>query len=398
MIEILILSLLGILAGTFTGLAPGIHINLIASFLVTILPKFQFISPISAISFIVSMSITHVFLDFIPSIYLGVPEEDTFLSILPGHEMLIQGKAQEALLYTFLGAFGGVIVSILISPIYLLLLPKFYPIIKQIIPYILIIVSVYLIFREERTISGIIVFFLSGFLGLISFNLPLNNPLLPLLTGLFGVSSLILSIKQKTSIPKQIPLILSKIQINKLESLKTLSLISLISPFFSFLPGLGSGHPALIASEIKETSQKQFLLLQGASSSIIMTLSFLALFAINKTRSGSAAAIQQILPAITLNIVMIILLISFITAIIAFFLGLFLSKYFSKIFIKINYQFLSIAIIFFLIIITFFFSGILGILILLTGTSIGLFTLYSNSRRANLMGSLILPVILYYLT
>ena len=77
---------IGILAGIFTGLFPGIHVNLVSVFLISISPSLlKYTSPISLAIFIVSMSITHSFLDFIPSIFLGAPDEDSFLSILPGH-------------------------------------------------------------------------------------------------------------------------------------------------------------------------------------------------------------------------------------------------------------------------------------------------------------------------
>jgi len=95
-LELILALFLGILAGTFTGLSPGIHINLVSTILVSSLPFLSFLPLISLVVFIVSMSITHTFIDFIPSIYFGAPEEDNFLSVLPGHKMLNQGKAHEA--------------------------------------------------------------------------------------------------------------------------------------------------------------------------------------------------------------------------------------------------------------------------------------------------------------
>src|SRR3989344_2613407 len=96
-IELVVALIVGILAGTFTGLFPGIHINLVSVFLVSASPALlQYTSPISLAVFITSMAITHSFLDFIPSIFLGAPDEDSFLSILPGHELLKKGGGHEA--------------------------------------------------------------------------------------------------------------------------------------------------------------------------------------------------------------------------------------------------------------------------------------------------------------
>ena len=91
LVEILIAILLGVTAGTLTGLTPGIHINLIGVLLVSLsLTSFSQMDPTILILFIVAMSITHTFIDFIPSIFLGCPDTDTELSILPGMVKVIK--------------------------------------------------------------------------------------------------------------------------------------------------------------------------------------------------------------------------------------------------------------------------------------------------------------------
>src|SRR3990167_9497900 len=90
--EIFIFLFLGTAVGIFTGLVPGVHINMVGSLIASSsLLILSSLNPIYLVVFIVSMSITHVFVDFIPSIFLGAPEEGTELSVLPGHEMLNQG-------------------------------------------------------------------------------------------------------------------------------------------------------------------------------------------------------------------------------------------------------------------------------------------------------------------
>src|SRR3989344_2060204 len=122
LLEILLFLLLGILAGTFTGLIPGIHINLIGTAIVS--GAFSFLLGINSIYlvvFIVSMSIAHVFLDFIPSIFLGAPEEGTELSVLPGHEMLKKGQGLQAVQLAAKGCLYGIVLFILmILPLYLI--------------------------------------------------------------------------------------------------------------------------------------------------------------------------------------------------------------------------------------------------------------------------------------
>jgi putative membrane protein len=103
LIEIILFLILGVVLGTFTGLTPGIHTNLIGIFIVSISGFFLFVNPIYFIVIITSMAITHTFVDFIPSVFLGCPDTDTELSILPGHELLKEGLGYEAVYLTCYG-------------------------------------------------------------------------------------------------------------------------------------------------------------------------------------------------------------------------------------------------------------------------------------------------------
>jgi len=395
--------LLGILAGCFTGLAPGIHINLIAALLIASLANFPNTPVIVLAVFIASMSITHTFLDFIPSIFLGAPEEDTFLSILPGHEMLKQGKGQEAVILTLYGSVAAIPIILIFTPIFIAFLPSFYSAVKFLIPFILIFISFYLIFREDNLLNSLVIFLLSGFLGFASFNLPIKDPLLPLLTGLFGTSSLLLSLKNKDKITPQKIAKLKEIRLPKKDFMKAFFASFFAAPLCSFLPGISSSHAATIGSEIIPQSRSGFLFLNGAINTIIMGLSFITVYAIGRARSGSAAAVQSLLNEITLQHIIIILTAVIVSAAISFFIGIYLAKFFSLFMNKINYRSLSIAVIIILIAVNIAFSlyslpGLLiSLLILLTSTFLGVFAILSNSKRINLMGALIVPAIVYYL-
>lgn len=69
--EIIIAIAIGILAGSCTGLIPGIHVNLVSVFLITISPfLLRYTNPLSLAMFVIAMAVVHTFLDFIPSVYL----------------------------------------------------------------------------------------------------------------------------------------------------------------------------------------------------------------------------------------------------------------------------------------------------------------------------------------
>jgi len=391
MIEIIIFFLLGILAGTIAGLLPGIHTNLVSALLLPLFFSIQ--NPVSAIIFITSMALTNTFIDFIPSIYLSAPDEDTALGVMPGHKFLLRGYAHQAVLLTLIGSSLAVIISLIITPLFILIIPKIYSFINRMLSFLLIWISIFLLSKEKQKIMAAIIFILAGFLGLASLNIPINQPLLPLLTGLFGSSALICSIKQKTKIPEQK---ISRISIDKKQILKPAFLTAIISPLCSFFPGLGSSQAAIIASSISKLSRKQFLILLGSINTVVISVSFITLFLINKSRTGAAAAIQQIIQLTSAHVIYIIITIILASAV-SIPLTIFLSKFFAKNINKMSYTAISIIILIFLTIITIIFSGFLGLLIFITATALGLVAIFTQIRRTNLMGSLLIPTIIIYL-
>ena len=391
LIEIALFLLLGITAGTITGMIPGIHINLIGAFLVSLSATSFFLNPTYLVVFISSMAITHTFIDFIPSIFLGCPDTDTELSILPGHEMLKKGLGYEAIILTAYGSLAAIaILGVILLPS-LLIISKTYELIKNIIPYLLIITSILLISLEKKKLPALGVFLLTGILGLLILNTELKEPLLPLLTGLFGSSMLIISIKNKTKIPPQI---ISKPKTNLFRPMLG-ALIA--SPLCSFLPGLGSGQASIIGNLISKTDRKGFLALLGATNTLVMGFSFISLYVISKTRTGAAAAIQNIIGTLSWEIFILIIISIFISGFIAFFLTIFLAKSFSKILDKLNYTKLSYVTLFLLSIVVLLVSGPIGFLILIISTLTGIYCISLNVRRTNMMGCLLIPVIIFYL-
>lgn len=396
-IEFVLALLLGLIAGTITGLIPGIHINLLAVILISSLSYFSQFPLISLAVFITSLAITHTFIDFIPSVFLGAPDEDTFLSVLPGHQMIKRGLAHEAIVLTLYGSLSALVVILLFAPVFIFLAPFFFEKLKFILAFILIFISAYLVLREEKIMLSMAVFLLAGFLGFTSLSLPIQQPLLPLLTGLFGVSSILISIKNKTKIPKQEIKPVTKIRIPKKEYAKSMIGSIISAPMSSFLPGIGSGHAAVIGSELIPQSKKGFLVLLGSINTIVIGLSFITLFSIGKTRTGAAVAISEILKTITLTHLTTIILTIILSGACAFFIAINLSKIASQKINQINYTKLSISIILVLLMVNIIFSNFLGFILLITSTALGVFTILSGARRINLMGSLLMPTIIFYL-
>ena len=161
LLEILIAILVGCFLGIITGLFPGIHINLVAVIILSLSPFLaQYVSILTLAIIIISMSITHTFLDAIPSIFLGAPDSGLELSVLPGHRLLLQGRGYEAVFLTAIGSLFAVIIMVAFAPFGLPFISKIYPLIQDFIPYILIFFSILLIYRERKSRSLALIIFL----------------------------------------------------------------------------------------------------------------------------------------------------------------------------------------------------------------------------------------------
>ena len=395
--EILLAILVGCFFGIFTGLIPGIHMNLVSLMIVVTSPVLlEYVSPLFLAIVITSMAITHTFLDNIPSIFLGAPEEDTVLSVLPGHRLLLQGKGFEAVMLTTLGSFFALMFSIVLVPVIIPLASIGYPLIKDWMGIILIFLSGFLILHEKTSkLWALIIFLMSGCLGIGVLNISvLKEPLFPLLSGLFGTSMLVLSVKDNVRIPKQE---LTGIHLETRKGLKALICSVIAGVFCSFLPGLGPSQAAILSSQFtKNLGDKGFLVLVGGLSTVNMVISFVALYVLDKPRNGAIVAISKIIDSFGYNDLILFLGCALVVAGIATFLTVFFSKVFSSLIVKVNYKFLCLSIISLVVGLAFFLDGFLGLFILAASTFLGIIPALKGIGRNHMMGVLILPVILYF--
>jgi TctA family transporter len=233
---------IGLFLGCMTGLIPGFHVNNVALIALSLSPLAVNLGiPLSAVAaIIVAMGTVHTFLNYIPSALLGAPDGDTALALLPGHRMLLAGKATKGVAYSARGSQLGMLLSVPLLIFARLLFGEnpglgLYAESREILPYLLLAISSFLIltettrlpwpiwmqrisknwklkvrgkdfdfsFSDHSNIAGMIAatafFLLTGFYGWAVFELPGNSPvgmpagtmLMPGLAGLFGIANLI---------------------------------------------------------------------------------------------------------------------------------------------------------------------------------------------------------------
>ncbi len=396
--EILIAIIIGCLMGVVTGLTPGLHINLVALVLFSISPVLLgYTNVVAVASFIIAMSITHTFTDFISATYLGAPSDDTAMAVMPAHRLLLEGKGHEAIRLATIGSLLCLILTIIISPLLILAVPIIFSSLKAYVGWILLAVIIFMMLREEtkdKKFWAFVVVVLSGILGLVVFNTPnLKDPLLPMLSGLFGVSVLLLSLSQKVVLPLQRTTEMIKVKAKDMAKSLTSGVLS--GSLVSIFPGLGPAQAAVISGQfVKRTDTYSYLVLVGGINTVSMILSLVTLFTIEKARNGSIIVVQQLMPNIDLNVLILFFAVALAAGGIATFLTMYVSRIFSKIMNKVNYSYLSIAIIVFVSLMVFYFSGIIGLLILATATSIGIIPNIVDVSRSSSMACLIVPIIM----
>ncbi len=409
--DLIIACIIGVLCGTITGLIPGIHVNTVGAFIFAsstyLLNSY---SPEILCVFLISMAISHALLEFIPSMFLGVPEEGTLLSILPGHQLLLQGRGKEAVRLAAIGGFGAILITALLLPIFIMVLPLIYEPVKPYIWILLVIIVIFMFIRLSRDIKSflwsIVLFLLSGIMGWIMLNLPIssNVSLLVIFTGLFGVSTLLYSLSQSSFVPTQNRFHHFKINGNILRGIFAGGIAGTI---LGFLPGLGPAQGSLIAQELSgggdsESNKEGFLVAVSGVNTSDALFSLVLIFIIGNPRSGIAVYINNILQ----NFDFAHLIFFVFTALTAVSLSLFLCLKFgdivSKSIEKLNYEKLTKIVIIFMSILVIGFSiyyrvNILFMIIAyITAISLGLLPHYLGVNKSNLMGVLIVPAIVIY--
>ncbi|MBW2963300.1 tripartite tricarboxylate transporter permease [Candidatus Woesearchaeota archaeon] len=397
--EIFLALLLGVLAGCFTGLIPGIHVNLIAMVLLSAsVYLLNFVNEFTLGVFIIAMAITHTFLDTIPSIFLGAPDSDSVLAVLPGHKMLLRGEGYKAVKLTVIGSLFGLFLAVILIPILIPVVVFIYSHIEKLIGWLLVLVVSFMLWKEKKKIFwGLWQFLLAGVLGLIVLNLPsLKHPLLAMLSGLFGISTLVISLNSKVKVPKQ--KLTGKIKMSKSRWARAIGISIFSGGSVALLPGLGSAAAGVMGNELTGNLGDQgFLVLIGGISTVNMAVSLLTFYALSKARNGAIVVVKDIISAIDFWQLIGFLGVCLVAGSIAAVLALVLSRKFASLITKINYRILALAIIGFVSFLVFLFSGFLGFFVMAVSMFIGMIPSFTGVKKSLNMGCLMLPVMIWFL-
>ena len=440
---VILFCILGVLTGIATGLLPGLHVNNIALILLSLsgaivagfsfLFEFgiseQFIFVLICV-YIISTSISHTFHDVIPSTFLGAPDEGMALSVLPAHSLLLEGKGYEAVALSAMGSYGAILFCfLLLYPIRFIIGNPlfFYESLREIMLFVLLAISILMIATEKAKIDdltkkgkipailgmlfALFVFFLSGIFGIVIFGVPVDSPiglsspvLFPALAGLFGTPTLLTSLMTKPVIPKQEiqELILTKKTKNS--SILSVTTGSLGGILVSIIPGITSATGTILAMNARgESDKKQTIITLSAVNTACAFFVVVVMFIILRSRSGATLAAMELISVVEWTAILIptnlsYLLISLLLGgTLSYFLTLKVGKLFAKRFANVPYTLIIKLTITMIVILVLLFTGLIGIIILVVATCLGLLPVEWGVRRSHCMGILLIPIILYFI-
>jgi len=383
----------GLIIGIIAGIMPGLHPNTLIPLTLLL---FSTLEPLSFAVLLVAMIISANFFEFIKTTYLSSPDPGNALSLRYAQKLLLEGRGAEAVKLLSIGALGATLVTAIITPLLLGMIPNVYKTIEDYIAIALIILSTHLILNEGINIGrATIIFTLAGILGMLVLRTEIiNQPLLPLLTGFYGTSNIIKNIQKQENIPPQMTKVVT--DVSRKTKVKGILKAVMSSSIITFIPAIGPSQAAVVSNEVVKTrNEKEKLITLGGVNTGDILFSITALFTINKARSGVIEQISQ--EVLTQNNHLILILVSVIIAITCYWLVNKTTHNISKKISKMNYTKINIGLLIFITIIVALLSGWIGLIVLATSTLIGLKANEYNVNQNHLMASIIIPTIIYYL-
>lgn len=393
-LEILIFTFLGIAAGVLVGLLPGIHPNTVFAMLLPVVITAGASGSLPLTAFVVSISVSNTIVNFIPSIFIGAPEEETSLSVLPGHRMLMRGEGYRALFMAVTGSAAGAILTAAALPLLFFAIPLLYAGMRAYIHLLLLLVFLLLLAMENggKRARAAFMFLASGLAGAaLLYSMPSEAVLFPALSGLFGIPLLILGLRGRVTFPRQ--------KTKKVASVRPLN--GSVAGWFAgllvgLLPGIGSAQAGMLSGAALRGRRQDFMVSLGAISTANIMFTFIALGVIGKARSGAAIALQETggdLGAYGMVFIMAVSLFSCFTACL---LTLWMGRRAAGMLSGIDYGKVNLAVLLAILILIVALNGPLGIAIAVLLTVMGLSCEHLGVKKMYLMGFLMVPTILYF--
>ena len=393
--------LTGIGLGWISGITPGIHANTIAALLVSVYGTLLVhCGPEFVAAALIATLITHSFLDIVPAAFIGIPDEDTAYAVLAAHAMTRAGHGEEAVRISALGSLWGVILAVPISFAALFFLPVLQPLLDYWVGIILVLIMGLIIVLSSAPLYAALIFCGSGILGLFAFAYaPLaqgmipgaGTVLMPLLTGLFGISVLLNT--GNAPIPKQK---FRGINLTNTEIISSAIPGTAAGLLVGWLPGLSNAtaNALLLFRKSNKSGYREYIIATSAANTANAVIGIAAFFAISRMRNGvmvALSALEETIPSFS-NL----LLIGVLSGGGAFLLTILMARS-AQVLNRIPARVFSQIICVGMVALTYMLTDWFGLWILVLSILIGMLPGLFGVERMFCMGAISLPVMLFAL-
>ena len=420
MIDLIIVPCIaiGFLLGAISGLTPGLHVNNFASMLLALSPMLmdKGLLPYHVASMILAASISQTFFDTIPAILIGAPDADTALSVLPGHSLVLEGRAVEAVRLSALGSVGSITFALLLVYPLSAIFSSCYSYLMKYIGVFLMGIALLMIKNEmgpqiegqgslvhlKYKALATLLFATSGFLGLFALNhqdlfqSPLGlepQALLPLLSGIFGASFLILSLYSESKIPDQTETEM-KITLNSLT--KSIIAGGFGGSVVAWIPGISPAVATITMRLGVPSSAEEFLVSIAGVNTSNALFSLVALYAVGRPRSGAVVAIQKLI-TVDQNTLLQMMIMIVVVAAMSYIAVIASARFAARVIPRLNYRMLCLCVLAGLTVMCLVFTGWFGLFIFFLSTIVGLVAPVVGIHKTHAMGVLMLPLIVHYI-
>jgi putative membrane protein len=453
-------SLFGAALGLLAGLVPGLHANNVAQ--AGAAGRLALVAGLGALAgaagqgpegmfaacgFLVGVALGHAFTDEIPAVFLGAPDPDTALSVLPGHRLLHAGLGASAVRAAAVGSALGVAFSLPLVPLLAAVMGpplNFYAASAPVIPWLLLAVAGALCLSEPgRPAEGVSrgtarlvavgALLLSGAIGeLVVFErLPIPNAyplgssqaaasgqMLALFAGLFGLPTLLLAALHDAVEPVA-PSAAGSVALGRRRLVSSAALGTGAGAIVGWLPGVGSAQAAVLATFARERARRgrgrarperdtpenaaEFLVMQSAVAAANLVFNLVALFSLLRVRSGTMSAVAQVGQAGVQQWSdplrppdLIVALLLGVTAALPLCLAgaLFLGRICAAVYRRLPPRKLSASVFCLLLLLILALGGVVGLGVALAALCLGLVPPLAGVKRVHLMGAILIPVAL----
>ncbi len=413
------MMLFGSLIGSVSGLVPGIHVNTLAALLLAGYPVLASLLssavcpsmlPVMVAAAVVSASVVHSFMDFVPSVFLGSPGEEDVLSVLPGHRMLMGGKGAEAVACSAQGSLVGAAAAVVLAlPVHLAMESGGWETLQRHIPFMLPACLLLMILSERgdsaprKRAWAVSLCLASGVLGTVTMfgSMPASagmvqagGLMLPMLAGLFGMPALLISLGAG-GVPVQTGSALPTVDSGP-------ALRGLVAGLaVGWLPGVTSTAGTVVASlGSPERTPERFIAMVSSVGTAATVFALVTLSVAGRGRTGTMLVVSDVmgdgLRGLDNPHFALLLLCVLASAVLGYLLTVRAGAFFARALQGRDLWRLNLAIALFLCVLVLAVSGPGGLLMLVAGTCLGLLPSAAGVGRVHLTGSLLLPVMLFY--